>query len=220
MAEVSGADLAPASHCLGMALSEQARWTEAANAFGAARKALAQDADTDDTAYAARLGTLAGSAMLAADDAQGALDAFAAARNDAVTAGEAALAASIAVDLASAQGVLGDLNSAAGTLDQARDGDPTNPAAWLLSAQVARQSGDLERAQGFIQQAAGLTAANRALGASVGLEAGIIAALAGRYDAALQSWRSVVDLAPDSDEASRAKSLIAQVDALQEPASE
>ncbi len=227
VAEVSGADLATANHCLGMALSEQSRWAEAAGVFAAGRSALQDGAsgrlDAGDGAYAARLGVLTGSAMLAGGNAQGALDAFARARGDALVAGDATLAANIAVDLASAQGVLGDLASAAGTLAQAREGDPANSAAWLVSAQVARQQGDLSTAQEFIVRAGDL--AKTADGAEpdpraapIGLEAGIIAALSGRYDAALLSWQSVIALAPDGADAARATELIAQVEELQAPA--
>jgi hypothetical protein len=47
---------------------------------------------------------------------------------------------------------------------------------------------------------------------AIGLEAGVIAALGGRDDAARQSWQSVVRLAPDTPEAETARTYLAQLD--------
>ncbi|HZF45775.1 MAG TPA: hypothetical protein VEZ26_05540, partial [Sphingomonadaceae bacterium] len=55
--------------------------------------------------------------------------------------------------------------------------------------------------------AAGLDPANPA----IGLEAGVIAALAGADDAARKSWQSVVETAPDSPEAQTARDYLAQL---------
>ena len=204
LTQVSGADLAPANHCLAMALSEQQRWPESAAAFVAARDALG----ANQGPYRIRLGTLAGNALLNAGDAQGALDAFASARNDALTAADGTLAADIAADVARAQVALGDLDSAAGTLEQARVGDPANVRAWLLSATLARRTDDLARAQSFIQRAAALDP----LDPAIALEAGVIAVLGGREDAARKSWQSAMELAPDGPEAAMARDYLAQLD--------
>ena len=64
---------------------------------------------------------------------------------------------------------------------------------WLLSATLARRLGNLESAQAQIEAAAGLAPGDPA----IGLEAGVIAALAGSDEAARKSWNSVVALAPD-----------------------
>ena len=63
-----------------------------------------------------------------------------------------------------------------------------DPHAWLLSATLARRQDDLAGAQGFIEQAAALDPRDPA----IGLEAGIVAALGGRDDAARKSFESVV----------------------------
>jgi tetratricopeptide (TPR) repeat protein len=82
-------------------------------------------------------------------------------------------------------------------LAQARELAPQDPAVWLLSATLARRMEDLASARGWIATAAQLDPANPA----IGLEAGLIAALAGNDDAARSSWQSVIDLAPRSTEA-------------------
>jgi hypothetical protein len=45
---------------------------------------------------------------------------------------------------------------------------------------------------------------------AIGLEAGVIAELAGNDDAARKSWNSVVALGPDSAEAQTAKAYLAE----------
>jgi tetratricopeptide (TPR) repeat protein len=97
----------------------------------------------------------------------------------------------------------------------ARSLDAQNALAWLLSATLARRLGKLGEAQGFIETAAALARDYP----EVGLEAGVIAMLQGRGNAAEASWRSVVEVAPDSEAAATARSYLAQL-AEQEPAAE
>ena len=78
---------------------------------------------------------------------------------------------------------------------------------WLLSATLSRRTGDLKSAQAQIETAAGLAPSDPA----VGLEAGVIAELAGNDDAARKSWNAVVALAPDGSEATSAKAYLAQI---------
>ena len=106
-----------------------------------------------------------------------------------------------------AQGKTAD---AAAALAEARRDAPQNPDGWLLSATLARRSGDLGAAQAQIETAAGLDPKNP----QVGLEAGVIAALAGRDDAARKSWQSVIDTSPGTPEADTANAYIAEVGAV------
>jgi Flp pilus assembly protein TadD len=66
---------------------------------------------------------------------------------------------------------------------------------------------DLEAAQTQIETAAGLDPRDPA----IGLEAGVIAALAGHDEAARKSWDAVVALAPDSPEAKSARAYLAEI---------
>jgi Flp pilus assembly protein TadD len=77
---------------------------------------------------------------------------------------------------------------------------------WLLSATLSRRMGDLKSAQAQIETAGALTPKDPA----VGLEAGVIAELAGNDAAARKSWNSVVALGPDTPEAQAAKGYLAE----------
>ena len=103
-------------------------------------------------------------------------------------------------------------------LAAARSFDAQNAMTWLLSATLARRLGKLDDAQGFIETA-GALAPNYP---EVGLEAGVIAMLQGREDAAEASWKSVVEVAPDSETAATARGYLAQLAELaaDEPAAE
>ena len=67
--------------------------------------------------------------------------------------------------------------------------------------------GELAMAQVQIQEAARLLP----IDPEIGLEAGVIAMLAGNEDAARKSWQSVVDTAPDSEVARTAHAYLAQL---------
>lgn len=194
-----GIDRAIAGHCLGIAYAALERWPQAASAFGRARDALPQG----QAAYGARLGVATAAAELAAGRAEAALGELA--RIDAGS--DRRLAGAIAVDRSRALVALGRQDEAAGALEQARAADPDNDEAWLLSATLSRRMGDLAAAQQQIERAAVL----RPSGPEIGLEAGVIAALAGRDDAALRSWRSVLQSAPGTPAALTAADYIAQV---------
>lgn len=199
VARTSGIDRALASHCLALALSAQELWPDAAQALAAARAAL----PAGNASYAARLALAEGSAHLAAGDAAAAL----AALGSAPMVDDPQLASAIAVDRSRALVALGDDGRAATALDEARSADPDNHEAWLLSATLSRRMGQLDRAQQQIERAAIL----RPSGPEIGLEAGVIAALAGRDDIALRSWRSVIETAPGTPSALTAADYIAQL---------
>lgn len=199
IARTTGIQRAAGNHCLGVAASNAGDWAGAADAFLAAR------ADAADPRFQARMGALAGSALLAQDkpaDALAALDQAAA-----QTGVEADLAAAIALDRAAALVALGRTDDAAGALAAARAAAPQDAQAWLLSATLARRTGDLATAQTQIEQAATLDPRDPA----IGLEAGIIAALGQRDEAAAKSFRSVIAAAPDSPQAAAAQDYLKQL---------
>ena len=194
-----GLDRAIAGHCLGIAYSELGQWPQAADAFGRARDAL----PAGQEGYAARLGIATAAAELAAGRAEAALGELA--RTD--PGEDRKLAGAIAVDRSRALVALGRQDEAATALAEARSADPDNDEAWLLSATLSRRTGDLVAAQQQIERAAIL----RPTGPEIGLEAGVIAALAERDEAALRSWRSVLESAPGTPAALTAAAYIAQL---------
>jgi tetratricopeptide (TPR) repeat protein len=199
LAKAQGAEKAFANECLGIALSRQAKWDEAHGAFTAARDA------TSDKALRARLGAMAGNAALAKGDATGGLAALDEARSDA--GADKVLLSGIATDRAQALVALKRNDEAAMALDEARNADPTNAQAWLLSATLSRRMNRLAEAQAQIEKAAALMPVDP----QIGLEAGVIAVLSGHEEAARRSWQSVVTAAPDSNEATTAKGYLAQL---------
>jgi tetratricopeptide (TPR) repeat protein len=199
LAKAQGAEKAFAGECLGVVLSRQDKWSEAEAAFLAARDAAA------DKALRARLGAMAGNAALARGDAAAALAALDTAKADA--GADKALAGGIAIDRARALVALKRDAEAAMALDEARADAPDNAQAWLLSATLSRRMNKLAEAQVQIEQAAALLPVDP----EVGLEAGVIAVLAGHDEAARKSWQSVVSAAPDSEAAATAKGYLAQL---------
>ena len=200
LATAPAEEKALAGECLGAALSRQEQWSDARAAFIAARDAAAEKV------LRARLGAMAGNAALAEGDATAALTALDGARSDA--AGDSALAGDIALDRARALVALKRDAEAGTALAEARAAQPANAQAWLLSATLSRRQGKLTEAQGQIEKAAELLPVDP----EIGLEAGVIAVLAGRDEAARKSWRSVLAAAPQSDAAATARGYLAQLD--------
>ena len=124
-----------------------------------------------------------------------ALAALALAATDAAASGDAGLRAMVEIDRARALVDAGPRRRGRGARSPRRArSTPQSPLAWLLSATLARRLGKLDEAQGFIETAAALSPDYP----EIGLEAGVIAMLQGREDAAEASWRSVIALAPGS----------------------
>jgi Flp pilus assembly protein TadD len=105
-----------------------------------------------------------------------------------------------------------------GALDAATTLAPDNGEGWLLKATLLRRMDRLGEAQTAIERAAALTPGGSGNGPQIGLEAGVIAVLAGREAAARQSWRSVIELAPESLAAVTAKDYLAQLGDAQDTA--
>jgi tetratricopeptide (TPR) repeat protein len=201
--ETSGTDRVLANHCLGTAASELGLWDDARAAFIAARAETPEDEDRTRARFAA----LAGNAALASGDASGALDLLTQAEADARAAASAPLEAIAATDRARALVPLGRTDDALAALDRATTLAPERSEGWLLKATLLRRLERLADAQSAIERAAALASGNP----EIGLEAGVIAVLSGRDDAARASWQSVIDLAPESPAAETAKGYLAQL---------
>jgi tetratricopeptide (TPR) repeat protein len=199
LAAAQESEKAVAGECLGVAFSRQDKWAEAETAFLAARDASA------DKVLRARVGAMAGNAALARGDAAAALTALDIAHADA--AGDASLTGGIAIDRARALVLLKRSDEAEAALAEARTAAPDNAQAWLLSATLSRRMNKLSEAQAQIEKAAALLPVDP----EIGLEAGVIAVLAGRSEAARKSWQSVLTTAPDSEAAVTAKGYLAQL---------
>ncbi|WP_054531465.1 tetratricopeptide repeat protein [Erythrobacter sp. SG61-1L] len=196
--------------CLGIAYTRLLRWKAAEDAFLGARA----DVPETNPAQRGRFAAMAGNSALAEGRYDDALTDLGFASGDAASAGDAMLAGDIQIDRARALVGLGRAAEAAAALADARRDSPQNSDGWLLSATLSRRDGDLESAQAQIQTAAGLDPVNPA----IGLEAGVIAALSGRDDAARKSWQSVVQTSPDSAEAQTARDYLAQLNEAPAPA--
>lgn len=199
----SGDERVYANHCLGLASTELGRWEEARAAFTAAR----QETPDEDPRLRARFGAMAGNAALVTGDLAGALDLLDAARTDAIAAQAGSLQALIALDRARALVGAGELEAAETSLAEASQLQPEDSETRLLSATLQRRMNRLDEAQEQIEEAARLAP----LDPAIGLEAGVIAMLAGREAAARTSWQSVVDIDPQSEEADTAKRYLEQL---------
>ncbi len=177
-----------ARQCMGLAFAAQSRWLPALTAFESA----AREAERNRDGRAARMWVQAGNAGLAAGEfarARTALDtALTSGQLQAGEAGEAHL------DRARAFVALKQSALARADIDQALKLVPADPLGWLLSATLARRSGDLPRATTDIAEAMRLSPDD----ATVALEAGNIAIMTGANDAAKAAWSAAVKAAPKS----------------------
>jgi tetratricopeptide (TPR) repeat protein len=203
LAESTGSDRSYPQQCLGLAYVSLLRWQAAEQAFMAAHDALPES----DAGGRARLAAMAGNAALADNRYQPAREHFELAQREAATAGDRALGGEIAGDRAQALVGLTLLDEAAAALADARRDAPQSSDTWLLSATLSRRQGKLAEAQAEIETGAALAPADPA----IGLEAGVIAALSGRDEAARQSFNSVISLAPQSPQAATARGYLAQL---------
>lgn len=201
--DLKGSARAEPGQCLGMALAALGKWEAAQSAFTAAREVT----PASEPASRARLGGMAGNAVLALGKPDTALALLDQAHGEALGAGDSRLAAEISIDRARALVALNRDGDAAAALATARANAAENGQGWLLSATLSRRQGKLAEAQQQILVAAQLMP----LDPEVGLEAGVIAMLAGREDAARRSWLSVVKAAPGSDAARTAQSYLDQL---------
>lgn len=190
-----------ARHCEALAYVTQRRWIPAATAFEAAAK----DADNRADGRSANFWVQAGNAALAGNDAARARLDF----DAAFVRGQAAGAdlGEIHLDRSRARFALNDKKGAREDIDAALKLVPADPLAWLLSATLARQSGDLARAVTDIEEAQKRSPDD----AQVALEAGNIAILSGSEPAARVAWEAAVKNAPDSPAGKAAADALARL---------
>lgn len=175
-----------AQQCAGIAYATEGNWSAAATAFEQAARAAETGRDIRAATYWAQ----AGNAYLAGGDAahaRTALDAaLASGQLTGFALGEALL------DRARALVAGGQPAAARVDLDAALTHVPSDPLAWLLSATLARRTGDLPRAKKDIGEALARSADD----ANVQLEAGNIAAAGGDEAGARKAWSEAARLAP------------------------
>lgn len=188
--------------CLGIAYASQSRWTAAAAEFEAAARGGEIARDKRAANYWAQAGNawLAGGEPMKARSALNA--ALASGTLTGLQRGEANL------DRARAFVASGDLADARTDLDRATVDAAADPLSWLLSATLARRTNDLPRAKKDIAQALKLAGDD----ASVQLEAGNIAALAGDEAGAKAAWNAAATLKPGSEAARNARNALRQFD--------
>ncbi len=201
--QTTGTERVLANHCLGTAASELGLWEDARSAFMAAH----DETPEGETRARARFTMMAGNAALAGGDSEGALALLTQAGAEARSAAAAALQAIAAIDRARALVALDRQDEALVALDEATGLAPESSEAWLLKATLLRRMNRLDAAQTAIEAAARLAPGTP----EIGLEAGVIAVLTGRDEAARASWQSVIDLAAESDAAKQAKDYLVQL---------
>lgn len=214
--ETTGADRVLANHCLGTAASALGLWDDARAAFLAARA----ETPAAEPRARARFAMMAGNAAMAGGDAAGALAMLEEAESEARSAAAPLLEALAAIDRSRALVSLSRNDEALAALESATTLAPESAEAWLLKATLLRRLERLDAAQGAIEEAARRTPGAAGFGPEIGLEAGVIAVLAGREEAARESWQSVIDLAPESPAAATAKDYLAQLGPASAPAPE
>ncbi|MCK0099155.1 hypothetical protein MWU38_07160 [Qipengyuania sp. S6317L1] len=197
-----------ANHCLGLAATELGLWGDARAAFAAAR----DEVPDDEPRTKARFGAMAGNAAVADSDPEGALAILTTAKAHAKASASAPMQAIVASDLARVLVTLERPEEALAELELSAQLAPGEAATWLLKATLLRRLERLDEAQAAIEQASELAAVNADMSAPIGLEAGVIAVLSGREDAARTSWQSVIDTAPQSPEALTAQGYLAQLE--------
>ncbi|AEG49773.1 TPR repeat protein [Sphingobium chlorophenolicum L-1] len=178
-----------ARNCMGFAYARAERWAPAIVAF----EQGAEEAERNgEMVQSGRLWAQAGNAALAGGDAAKARDDFDAALArglpDGLEKGE------VHLDRARALVALNDAKGARNSLDIALEQVPRDPLAWLLSATLARRSGEMKLAQAHIARAVQLSPDD----ASVALEEGNIAILTDHEDMARSAWQRAVKLAAQS----------------------
>lgn len=201
--DTSGTQRVLANHCLGLAATELGLWEDAIGAFRAAR------AETPETELSARarFGAMAGNAALAGGFPARALTILQLAKMDAQRAASANLEAIASIDLARTFVAMEQPFDALTELENANRLLPSNSEGWLLQATLLRRLDRLDEAQSAIERAAELAP----MDAQIGLEAGVIAVLAGRDETARASWQSVIEIQPDSLAAASARRYLDQL---------
>lgn len=192
-----------ARQCLGIAMAAAGRFDAALATFDAAAREAQQSGSLRRAFIEAQLGN---TALAAGDPARARTALSSALALGTLPPVEQGLAHA---DRARAQVALGDAAAARADLDAATRQAPQDGGVWLLSATLARRMRDFARAQNDIQQAAALSPTDPA----VALEAGNIAWMVDRPDAARRSWQSAIAIAPASAAAQAARAQLRELEA-------
>ncbi len=197
-----------ARHCMGFAFARAERWSPAIIAYEQA----AEEAERGgEMAQSARLWAQAGNAALASGDAAKARGDFDAALArglpDGLEKGE------VHLDRARALVALGETDGARDSIDVALTQAPKDPLVWLLSATLARRSGEMSLAKAHIARAVQLSPDD----ASVALEEGNIAILTDHEDIARSAWQRAVKLEPDGAAGKAAADNLSRLPAAKPP---
>ena len=200
---IAGNGGAPAYQCMGLAEAGSGRWDRAEASFVKAAL-IAREARSADEA---NLWMQAGNAALAGGQGATALTHLDRAVATGTLSGKAL--GEVQLDRARALVSAGRSDDAAAALAEAVALVPQDPLAWLLSATLARRSGDLGKAKTDIGFAKALAPDDPA----VLLETGNIAALSGDDATARGQWQRVIGAAPGSPQAEAATQQLASLGA-------
>ena len=190
-----------ARNCLGFAYAELQNWSKAIPEF--AQSAEGAEAAGDERA--AIFWSQAGNAALADGDHDSALKYFQSAL--APNTLDDLLKGEVHLDMARVFVALEQYDQAKKEFAIVHDLVPEDPLGWLLSATLARRTGDLVRAKSDIAEAAKLAGTDPA----VALEAGNIAYEAGDVVNAKSNWEQAVKFGPESASAKAATRYLAQL---------
>lgn len=190
-----------ARNCLGFAYAEKQDWAKALAEFVRA----AEQAQAAGDERSAIFWSQAGNAALAQDDPEKALEYLGTALNQSTQ--DDMLRGEVHLDMARALVALDRYDEARKRFALVHQLVPEDPLGWLLSATLARRTGDLERARSDIAVAAKLVRTDPA----IALEAGNIAYEAGDLVNAKINWEQAVKFDPDSPSAKVASGYLAQM---------
>lgn len=189
-----------AASCLGMAYAQLGRWGPAANSFEEAARGAESGGHKME---AAASWAQAGNALIVGNDAERALAAFDRAEKIGILKGVAL--GQLNIDRGRAAVMKGDLPLARKALDKAVELSPNDPLAWLLLATLARRTNDIPAAKFAIEKAMDIGADD----ASIMLEAGNIALVAGYPAEAEEAWQRAIIVQPTSEAAGQARKALA-----------
>ena len=190
-----------ARNCLGFAYAELQDWTKAVPEFVQS----AEGAEAAGDERAAVFWSQAGNAALASGNYPVALQHLEAALAQDTLNG--LLKGEVYLDMARAHVALNQYDLAKQQFALVHEIVPEDPLGWLLSATLARRTGDLALAKSDIARAAKLALTDPA----IALEAGNIAYEAGDVVNAKSNWEQAIKFGPDSVSAKAAKRYLSQL---------